>query len=100
MGYVLPIKSIQAEQYTNRMNLEPYDLATIGRIQRVNLKSDFLEAFEESLQSQSQQEKEEEKLQAVPSSHSYTAYIQPNPVNLSPVISQIVGKGMNINAYV
>jgi len=102
MGYVLPIKSIQAEQYANRMNLEPYNFAQIERIQPIKLKSDFLENFEESLRNQEpQREKKKDKgqSQVVPSPHLLKGYIQPNPANLSPAISQVVGKGMNINAY-
>lgn len=100
MGYVLPIKSIQAEQYANRMNLEPYNFAQIDRIQPIKLRSDFLEEFEESLHDQQEKKKDEERSQPVPSSRLLRGYIQPNPANLSPAISQIVGKGMNINAYV
>ena len=104
MGYVLPIKSIQSEQYANRMTLKPYNFAAVDSLQKVKLKSDFLENFEESLQLQYQQEKEkfEERSQSqvIPSSHLHRRYSQPNLADLSPVISQIVGKGMNINTYV
>jgi len=102
MGYVLPIKSIQSEQYANRMNLEPYNFAKIDRVEAIKLKSDFLESFEEFLQNQEQQrknKKDEDQLKAVPSPRLLRGYIQPNPANLSPAISQIVGKGLNINVY-
>lgn len=104
MGYVLPIKPIQSEQYANRINAEPYNFAHVGRVEKVKLKSDFLEDFEEHLLEDAEQEnKREDGGSEQPSSpqplRGY-GYIQPNPANLSPAISQIVGKGLNINAYI
>ena len=36
MGYLLPIQPITSQQYANRMNMEPYDFAVIGRVEKVN----------------------------------------------------------------
>ena len=30
----------------------------------------------------------------------YKSFIQPNPINLSPIIAEISGKGNNINRYI
>ncbi|WP_438316360.1 hypothetical protein [Sporosarcina sp. FA9] len=97
MGYLLPIRPIQSEQYANRLSQQPHNFAYIGRIQRVKFYNEYFDEFQE----QSQKEEGNKKHSSViaPPS-SYQGYIQPNPVNLSPAISRVVGKGMNINAYV
>lgn len=104
MGYVLPIKPIQSEQYANRLNIEPYNFAHVGRVNKINLKSDFLEDFEAHLlvdeKRGEEREDDDSEKQSSPQSLKGYGYIQPNPANLSPAISQIVGKGININAYV
>ena len=72
MGYLLPIQNIQSQQYANRMNLDPYNFAYIGRVQRVKLNSQFFEEFKE--QSQSQDEgKDKEQVPFVPSANLYKA---------------------------
>ena len=52
MGYLLPINPIQSQQYANRITMNRYNFAPIDRVQRVKLKSDFLEEFEESVELQ------------------------------------------------
>jgi len=102
VGYILPINPIQSGQYANRLNMKPYNFARIGRVQLVKLKSDFLEEFEESLaaRDQKQEEKDEEKPSQSRSPLSNFGNIYPNPANLSPAISKVVGKGININTYI
>lgn len=101
MGYLLPIRPIQSQQYANRISMEPYNFATVGRLQEVKLKSDFLEEFEEKLHLQDEDKrKDQEQPNVVPPPRSFEGYIPPNPTNLSPAISQIVGKGMSINTYI
>ena len=105
MGYLLPIRPIQSEQYASRLSMEPYNFAAVGRLQSIKLKSDFLEEFEETLHLVGE-DKEEDKKKDREQAHAdhppriYKGYIQPNPVNLSPAISQIVGKGMSVNTYI
>ena len=101
MGYLLPIRPIQSEQYANRLSQEPHNFAYIGRLQRVNFNNEFFDEFHEQSQEQSQKEMGDKKSSVIVApSNSYQGYIQPNPVNLSPAISRVVGKGININAYV
>ena len=105
MGYLLPIRPIQSEQYANRLSMEPYNFATVGRLQSIKLKSDFLEEFEEKLHLVDEDEdrdnkKGKERAHANHTPRIYKGYVPPNPVNLSPAISQIVGKGMSVNTYI
>ena len=105
VGYLLPIRPIQSEQYANRISMEPHNFATIGRLQRVKLTSDFLEEFKETLHLQDEEDRrkeggKDEQSKAIPSPQLYEGYIPPNPANLSPAISQIVGKGMSVNTYI
>ena len=105
MGYLL-IQPIQSQQYANRLNAKPYNFAHVERLNKINLKSDFLDDFEAHLFVGGEQEEHEKEREGGSSEHQSSAqalkgygYIHPNPVNLSPAISQIVGKGININAY-
>lgn len=101
MGYLLPMNPIQSQQYANRLTADPYNFATINRVQPVKLKSDFLEEFEESVQSQIEENQGNKKpLNPLPRQSQLQGYIYPNPVNLSPAISQIVGKGISVNTYI
>lgn len=104
MGYVLPIKSIQSEQYANRINAKPYNFAHVGKSEKVKFKSDFIDDFEARLFDDEEQDEERDgdnsEQQPSPQPLKGYGYIQPNPANLSPAISQIVGKGLNVNAYV
>ena len=101
MGYLLPINPIQSQQYANRITMDPYNFATINRVQRVKLKSDFLEEFEESVELQRiKNRKDWKNPDSAPPCSQYHGYVYPNPVNLSPAISQIVGKGITVNTYI
>lgn len=101
MGYLLPINPIQSQQYANRLTMDSYNFATIDRVHLVKLKSDFMEEFEESVESQYEESREnKEQPDSAPSSSQYNGYIYPNPTNLSPAISQIVGKGISVNTYI
>lgn len=105
MGYLLPIQPIQSQQYANRINMEPDHFATIGRLERIEQTSSFLESFKETLHSQDEEKKREGgesggELKSMSSPQSYMGYVKPNPSNLSPAISQIVGKGMSVNKYI
>lgn len=99
MGYLLPIQPIQSQMYANRLNMESYDFAHIDRVNKVKLNSDFADEFNES--SQHEREKGEGSGKPVVSAPpAYQGFVYPNPVNLSPVIAQVVGKGIAVNAYV
>ncbi|KAA0966709.1 hypothetical protein FQ087_10925 [Sporosarcina sp. ANT_H38] len=99
MGYLLPIQPIQSQMYANRLNLEAYNFANIDRVNKADLNPDFLDDFKEfSQQEREKNEDEGESIVIAPS--TYQGYIYPNPVNLSPVIAQVVGKGIVVNAYV
>lgn len=101
MGYLLPINPIQSQQYANRLAMDPYNFATVNRVQPVKLKSDFLEEFEESVESRHKENRENKKQpDSAPPRSQYNGYVYPNPINLSPAISQIVGKGISINTYI
>lgn len=103
MGYLLPIRPLQSEQYANRISMEPYNFAAIGRLQRIKLKSDFLKEYEERLHLQVEKKdkgKDKKPFVAVYPPRLSKGYIQPNQVNLSPAISEIVGKGMSVNTYI
>ena len=99
MGYILPIQPIQSQIYANRLSMEAYNFAYIDRVNKVKLNSDFLDEFKES--SYQEREREEEEGKPIVSTLSaYQGFVRPNPVNLSPVIARVVGKGMAVNAYI
>ena len=99
MGYLLPIQPIQSQMYANRLNMEAYNFAYIDRVDKVKLNSDFLDEFKESSHQERDREEEEGKpIVSVPS--AYQGFVRPNPVNLSPVIARVVGKGNAVNAYI
>lgn len=104
MGYLLPIQPIQSQQYANRMNMEPYDFAVIGRVEKVKLGEGLLNGdFSSELEQSSlhgEREREDEEMPIVPPPTAYKGFVRPNPANLSPVIAQVVGKGLSINTYV
>ena len=100
MGYLLPIQPIQSQQYANRMNMESYNFAHINRVNKIKFDLKFSEDSHGAFQ---QEEKEEEAMKYAHVSAPPLAakgFIYPNPANLSPAISQAVGKGMSVNAYV
>ena len=108
MGYLLPIQPIQSQLYANRMNMESYNFAHIDRVNKVKfnfkLSEDSHGAFQQETEQQQQQQDREER--AMRNAHvsapplAAKGFIYPNPVNLSPAISQVVGKGLSVNAYV
>ncbi|MBE1556925.1 hypothetical protein [Sporosarcina limicola] len=99
MGYILPIQPIQSQQYANRMAMESYDFAYIDRVGKVQLSSDFSDALSESFHQKGGKNEEVEPVVVSPLS-SYKGFIYPNPVNLSPAIALVVGKGLAVNAYI
>lgn len=109
MGYLLPIQPIQSQQYANRMNMESYNFAHIDRANKIKFNFKFSEdshgAFQQEQEQQQQQQQEREE-RAMGNAHvsapplAAKGFIYPNPVNLSPAISQVVGKGLSVNAYV
>ena len=104
MGYLLPIQPITSQQYANRMNMEPYDFAVIGRVEKVKLGDGLLNGnFSSELKQSSmhdEREREGKEMPIVPPPTAFKGFVRPNPANLSPVIAQVVGKGLSINTYV
>ncbi len=109
MGYILPVNNVQSQQYANRLAMEPYNFAKINRVRPIKFKTDFIDDFEETLESyqgrQYEQEKNNERRKneqrkSEPLRTENSGYIFPNPVKLSPAISQVVGKGFSVNTYV
>ena len=103
MGYILPIQPIQSQIYANRLNMELYDFAFIERVSRVKLDSDFSDELNASFSQEQEKEKEKKEVEGKPIvkvPQSYQGFVYPNPVNLSPIIAQVVGKGISVNAYI
>lgn len=103
MGYILPVRQFQSEQYANRLSMRPYNFARIGRVQQVKLKSDFQKEYEERLHfhvENKDKRKDQKPFVAVYPPRLSKGYVQPNQVNLSPAISEIVGKGISVNTYI
>lgn len=101
MGYILPMQPIQSQVYANRMISNDYNFAYIDDVQNVKFKSDFEDHLEK--QEQLLEEEEEQQLSELerPSIQpSFKGFIHPNPVNLSPIIAEISGKGNSVNLYV
>ncbi|QUG40880.1 hypothetical protein KD050_16535 [Psychrobacillus sp. INOP01] len=100
MGYILPMQSIQTEVYANRMIGNDRNFAYIDNIQNAKFKSVFDDHLEE--QEQLLEEEEEQLLESErPSTQPlFKGFIHPNPVNLSPRIAEINGKGNSVNLYV
>ncbi len=103
MGYILPIQPIQSQIYANRLNMEPYNFAYIDRVDRVERSSDFSDSMNQSFESDSKWEDDEQREEEKPVVNNpplYKGFVYPNPVNLSPIIAQVVGKGISVNEYV
>ena len=103
MGYILPIQPIQSQIYANRLNMDLYDFAFIERVSRVKLDSDFSDELNESFFQEQEEDKGEGEGEGKPIVKippSYQGFVYPNPVNLSPIIAQVVGKGISVNAYI
>jgi len=100
MGYILPYQPIQSQQYANRLQIESYNFAHIGAIQPIKMRS----LFEDELEEREKRFKDEDELSPKSDAKSfpvpYKGFIQPNPVNLSPEIAKVCGKGNQINTYV
>lgn len=102
MGYVLPVRPIQQQQYANRMMMDTYDFAPVGSVQPVKLSSDFHTEMEKNYRPVDEEKSTSEERRSPENSSSppYKAYIPPNPANLSPAVSRVVGKGISVNTYV
>ncbi len=105
MGYILPVQPMQGQLYANRLALEPYNFAYIDRVNRLEKNSDFLDSFKESQEEAQLFDENEERMEKPEGSNvkpppAYKGSIYPNPVNLSPIIAQVVGKGIAVNEYV
>lgn len=97
MGYVLPIHNIQASLYANRMAMESHNFTYIHAVGPVKMKSDFDDELERKYR-QNEEVKRELLDDAPPV--PFKGFIQPNPVNLSPDIAKVSGKGKKVNTYV
>lgn len=102
MGYLLPIQPIQSQQYANRMNIESYNFAYISSVSKSTFNVRLLEDTHDSFKEE--QEKKDEMVMENPTvsplSMASSGFIYPNPANLSPAISQVIGKGISVNVYV
>lgn len=99
MGYIIPNQPIQSQMYANRMLMDDYNFAYINNVNGVKMKS----SFDEHLEKQTQEDKEEKQVLEQKGQTDlplYKSFIQPNPINLSPIIAEISGKGNNINRYI
>lgn len=99
MGYILPNQSIQSRDYANRMLMDDYNFAYINNVNSVKMKSSFDDHLEREILD------EEEEPQVLEQNGQtelplYKSFIQPNPINLSPIIAEISGKGNYINRYI
>ncbi|WP_339251244.1 hypothetical protein NSQ43_14235 [Sporosarcina sp. FSL W8-0480] len=101
MGYQLPIQPIQSEMYANRMNADYKNFAYINRVQKVKLDTELMNKFQNSLEQENERlSKKERVVETVPNSQNMRGFIPPNPINLSPEIADLVGKGLVVNRYV
>ncbi|BAQ10304.1 hypothetical protein OXB_1833 [Bacillus sp. OxB-1] len=99
MGYIIPYQPIQSQLYANRMDNEEKRYTYIDRVEKTELEPDFSEQLtEKNVQDEELKEEAEPVKRSAPP--LYQGFIHPNPVNLSPAISQIVGKGISVNVYV
>ncbi|SER62434.1 hypothetical protein [Psychrobacillus sp. OK032] len=103
MGYIIPISPIQSQIYANRMLMDNYNFAYINNVDSVKMKSSFEEHFEEHFEEQILEDDKEKQVMEQKEQMDvplYKSFIQPNPINLSPIIAEISGKGNNINRYI
>lgn len=103
VGYIIPNQPIQAQIYANRMLMDEYNFAYVNQVNGVKMKSMFdehLEAQEHQIEEQEENEVFLEKDSRTSSPPLYKGFIHPNPVNLSPIIAEINGKGTNFNVYI
>ncbi|MBD7985084.1 hypothetical protein H9649_10840 [Sporosarcina sp. Sa2YVA2] len=100
MGYILPIHSVTSEMYANRINQVENRFAYINRVQKVDMDPESMERFKDSLREERQHQMEERHMMTENPRPPYLkGFIYPNPVNLSPEISNVVGKGLAVNEY-
>ncbi|WP_391208184.1 hypothetical protein [Psychrobacillus sp. L4] len=101
MGYNLPIQPIQSQIYANRLLMDRYNFAFISTIHGIRMKSIFDERLEEEGRKLEEKEEKQQLDDENPSTLPlFKSFIQPNPVNLSPKIAEINGKGNRINIYI
>ncbi|MFJ7825169.1 hypothetical protein [Psychrobacillus sp. NPDC096623] len=100
MGYILPIQPIQSQVYANRMISNDYNFAYIDDVQNVKFKSDFEDHLEKQEQLLEEEQNQVSELERPSIQPLFKSFIQPNPVNLSPKIAEINGKGNSVNLYV
>lgn len=81
--------------------MESYNFAHINRVNKIKFDFKYSEDSHGAFQQELEKMEEKEMEIAHVSSPPLVAkgFIYPNPANLSPVISQVVGKGMSVNAY-
>ena len=100
MGYLLPIQPIQSEMYANRLNQVNNRFAYIDRVEKVDFDTEVLGQFKDSMNNEREQVAEErEMITENPRPPYLKGFIYPNPANLSPEISLVVGKGLAVNEY-
>jgi hypothetical protein len=83
--------------------MEPYNFAHINPVDRVERSADFSHSLNQSFESDSKWEEEEQREEEKPVVNIpplHKGFVYPNPVNLSPIIAQVVGKGISVNEYV
>lgn len=101
MGYILPMQPIQSQVYANRMMSNGYNFAYIDDVQKVKFKSDFEDHLEKQAQFLEEEEEQQLSERERPSIQPlFKGFIHPNPVNLSPKIAEISGKGNSVNMYI
>jgi len=96
MGYIIPIRPIQSQIYANRMLMDNYNFAYINNVDSVKMKT----SFEDHLEKQILEDDKEKQVLEQKDLPLYKSFIQPNPINLLPIIAEISGKGNNINHYI
>lgn len=100
MGYILPIRSLQSEQYANRLQHQEYRFATIQKVAPIPGKTDFTKEYEQRKLSLQEEQRQQSRRNIARSPITQPVYSMPNPANLSPAIAQVVQKGMSINQYI
>lgn len=82
------------------MLMDDYNFAYINHVYGIRMKSIFDKHLEEVQELEDNEEKQQLSSKEPSILPLYKSFIQPNPVNLSPKIAEINGKGNNINLYV
>lgn len=100
MGYVLPIPSIQSQQYANRLRKHEQHYSKIEKSAAVRPIIRFADVLDGERHKQQLLTSEEEKWKELKSATSHPASSESNTALLAPAISQLVGKGLTVNKYV